>query len=89
MVTGYDYAQGSTTNFYIGLRNVNIDSCNVSPSSELHLLNWAVSQATNLMNVNFIMPKNSSHVGLIMDGGSSGGGSGTFFGDLVSNVCGT
>jgi len=50
----------------------------------IHCLNWAVSQATNLINVNFNMAPNSQHIGIIMDGGSSGGGSGTFMGDLVS-----
>jgi glucan 1,3-beta-glucosidase len=35
-----------------------------------------------LINVDFVMPKGSNHIGIEMNGGSSGGGSGLFMGDL-------
>ena len=50
----------------------------------VYCLNWAVSQATNLINVHFNMPDYSQHIGITMNGGWGGGGSGTFMGDLVS-----
>lgn len=83
LISGYDFGQPSTTNFYIGLRNVILDSTNVRPDNTIYGLNWAVSQATNLINVDFVMPEKSKHVGIEMDGGSSGGGSGLFMGDLT------
>lgn len=52
-------------------------------SVAIYALNWAVSQGTNLINVNFILAPNSQHVGIEMNGGSGGGGSGTFMGDLT------
>lgn len=82
MIAGYDFGQGSTTNFYIGLRNINIDTTGASANDTIYALNWAVSQATNLINVNFTMPEDSNHIGIEMDGGDSGGGSGLFMGDL-------
>jgi glucan 1,3-beta-glucosidase len=85
VVNGYDDGQPSTNNFYIGIRNVRIDTTAVPSSQEIYGLNWAVSQATNLINVHFQMPEGSEHVGIEMDGGSSGGGSGLFMGDLTFN----
>ena len=83
VVAGFDPGQGSTTNFYIGIRNINIDTTAVEETKQIYLLNWAVSQATSLINVNFVMPKNSQHIGIEMNGGSGGGGSGTAMGDLT------
>jgi glucan 1,3-beta-glucosidase len=83
VVDGYDDGQPSTNNFYIGIRNVKIDTTAVPSSQEIYGLNWAVSQATNLINVHFQMPEGSEHVGIEMDGGESGGGSGLFMGDLT------
>jgi glucan 1,3-beta-glucosidase len=83
VVNGYDDGQPSTTNFYIGIRNVKIDTTSVLARQETYGLNWAVSQATNLINVHFEMPEGSEHVGIEMDGGESGGGSGLFMGDLT------
>nr|AQA29327.1 hypothetical protein 34 [Fulvia fulva] len=86
-IDGYDFGQPSTNNFYIGLRNVIIDTTKVAPNATVYGLNWAVSQATNLINVDFRMPADSSHIGIQMDGsrggGDSGGGSGLFMGDLT------
>lgn len=83
IIDGYDFGQPSTTNFYIGVRNIIIDTTAVSSDYTIYGLNWAVSQATNLMNVDFVMPVDSQHIGLEMDGDSSGGGSGLYFGDLT------
>jgi glucan 1,3-beta-glucosidase len=85
VVNGYDDGQPSTNNFYIGIRNVKIDTTAVPSSQEIYGLNWAVSQATNLINVHFQMREESEHVGIEMDGGASGGGSGLFMGDLTFN----
>jgi glucan 1,3-beta-glucosidase len=46
-------------------------------------LNWAVSQATSLIYTNFILAPDSNHIGVEMDGGEGGGGSGTAMGDLT------
>lgn len=46
-------------------------------------LNWAVSQATSLINTNFILAPDSNHIGIEMDGGDSGGGSGLAMADLT------
>lgn len=83
VVNGNDDGQPSTNNFYIGIRNVKIDTMAVASEQEIYGLNWAVSQATNLINVHFRMPSQSQHVGIEMDGGETGGGSGLFMGDLT------
>lgn len=83
VINAHDDGQPSTNNFYIGVRNVEIDTTAVATDQEIYGLNWAVSQATNLINVQFRMPEGSNHVGIEMDGGESGGGSGLFMGDLT------
>lgn len=83
VVDAYDKGTQSTNNFYIGLRNVNIDTTAADPAKTIYALNWAVSQATNLINVDFNMPIDSNHIGIEMNGGTSGGGSGLFMGDLT------
>lgn len=63
---------GSTTNFYIGLKNVVLDSTKVAPAHNITLLNWAVSQAVQLTNVLFNMPNGGvAHTGLSMPQGGS------------------
>lgn len=83
VIDGYDFGQPSTTNFYIGVRNIIIDTTAVSSNFTIYALNWAVSQATNLMDVEFVMPLDSQHIGIEMDGDDSGGGSGLYMGDLT------
>lgn len=83
IVAGFDPGTGSTTNFYIGLRSLNIDSTSVSSNATVSLLNRAVSKATNLIKVNFTMLVGSQHTGIVMNGGNGGGGFGTFLGDLT------
>lgn len=61
---------GGTVNFYIGFKNIVIDSTAVNPSQSLGLLDWTVSQATQITNVVFNMPIGSTgHTGLTTDYG--------------------
>ncbi|KAL4778682.1 pectate lyase superfamily protein-domain-containing protein [Aspergillus varians] len=56
---------GGTINFYIGIKNLVIDSTGLNSSSTITLLDWTVSQATQLTNVEFRMPESpTAHVGL-------------------------
>lgn len=56
---------GGTINFYIGIKNVVIDSTSVDPNRRMVLLDWTVSQATQLTNVVFRMPQGAEgHVGM-------------------------
>ncbi|KAH8692283.1 putative exo-beta-1,3-glucanase [Talaromyces proteolyticus] len=56
---------GGTINFYIGIKNLVIDSTAVNANTSLGLLDWTVSQATQLANVVFNMPDYSTgHVGV-------------------------
>ncbi|KAB2576720.1 Exo-beta-protein [Lasiodiplodia theobromae] len=65
VIYGKDPRYGGTINFYIGLKNVVIDSTAVSPSTSLSLLDWTVSQATQISNVVFNMPNGSTgHIGM-------------------------
>ncbi|OBT38861.1 hypothetical protein VE00_10871 [Pseudogymnoascus sp. WSF 3629] len=65
IIYGKDPNHDGTINFYIGLKNVIIDSTAVSPSQNIALLDWTVSQATQLANVVFNMPNYSTgHVGV-------------------------
>jgi len=65
VIYGKDPRYGGTINFYIGLKNVIIDSTAVDPSKNLVLLDWTVSQATQITNVVFQMPNYSTgHIGM-------------------------
>ncbi|BCR94046.1 glycoside hydrolase family 55 protein [Aspergillus luchuensis] len=56
---------GGTINFYLGIKNIIIDSTGVGADKSITLLDWTVSQATQLTNVGFNMPTNTAkHVGL-------------------------
>lgn len=56
---------GGTVNFYIGIKNVVIDATSVDPNRRLVLLDWTVSQSTQLTNVVFKMPLGAEgHVGM-------------------------
>ena len=69
---GFDSNYDSTINFYIGLRNVVLDSTLVPPSQNITLLDWAVSQNVQLSNVAFRMVKGgTAHTGLSMPEGGS------------------
>jgi glucan 1,3-beta-glucosidase len=56
---------GGTDNFYIGVKNLVIDSTLIPPGNSITLLDWTVSQATQLANVAFKMPDSSTgHIGI-------------------------
>lgn len=82
IIQGFDQSRGlqSTTNFWIGIRNIKLDTTAINVNTGAVALNWPVSQACQLTNVDFIMPNFSQHIGLTMNGG----GSGTIMQDLVS-----
>lgn len=65
IVFAKDPNYGGTVNFYIGLKNVVIDSRKVDPNKRIVLLDWTVSQSTQLTNVVFQMPQGAEgHIGL-------------------------
>ncbi|KAK5991709.1 Glucan endo-1,3-beta-glucosidase BGN13.1 [Cladobotryum mycophilum] len=69
---GHDYHYDSTINFYIGLKNIILDSTMVPPTQNITLLNWAVSQNVQLTNVVFNMASGGvAHTGLSMPEGGS------------------
>ena len=70
----------STLNFHIALKNLQLDSTSISKDTNFTLLDWSVSQATQLTNILFNMPTSSTgHTGIAMPGG----GSGTHMSDLI------
>ncbi|RFU33704.1 hypothetical protein B7463_g2616, partial [Scytalidium lignicola] len=82
MIFSKDPNFDSTINFYIAIKNLVIDSTNISPSTQIKLLDWSVSQATQLSNVVFNMPTFSTgHTGIVMPEG----GSGTLMNDITFN----
>lgn len=78
LVFAKDPALDATTNFYIGIKNLIFDSTSVAAATEFTLLDWSVSQATQLTNNLFQMPQGSLHTGVAMPEG----GSGTYMGNL-------
>lgn len=64
VVNAKDPSYGGTDNFFVGFKNVVIDSTDVGAGVGVTLLDWTVSQATQLTNVLFKMPVGSTHVGL-------------------------
>ena len=78
IVYGKDPGFDSTGNFYQAIKNLIIDSTAVSASTSITLLDWSVSQATQLTNMRFNMPDDSRHTGV----STPEGGSGTYMGDL-------
>ncbi|KAG0653108.1 hypothetical protein D0Z07_0768 [Hyphodiscus hymeniophilus] len=87
MLNGWDLTDGSTVNFYIGVRNIVLDTTGFPASGQMTALNWGVSQGTSLYNVQINMPNSSQHYGIEMlsNAGCCGGGSGTMIGDLTIN----
>ncbi|KAL3453731.1 pectate lyase superfamily protein-domain-containing protein [Aspergillus insuetus] len=65
MVYAKDPNFGGTINFYIGIKNIVLDSTGLNATLSMTLLDWTVSQATQLSNVVFNMPQSpTAHVGL-------------------------
>lgn len=90
VINGNDPITQSTNNFYISIRNLRIDTTGIDPNTNVKAINWAVSQATSLSNVEINMPfGDSQHIGIFMqgrtnsDGSQDYPGSNTMFGDLT------
>ncbi|KAI9793746.1 MAG: hypothetical protein M1833_000692 [Piccolia ochrophora] len=84
LIYGKDPHQYSTTNFYLSIKNLQLDSTGLNKDKDFTLLDWSVSQATQLANLVFNMPNYSAgHTGINMK--YDGGGSGTYMGDLTFN----
>lgn len=65
VVYGKDPNTGGTTNFYIGMKNLVLDSTAIPANQSIALLDWTVSQGTQLANIVFNMPDYSTgHVGV-------------------------
>jgi glucan 1,3-beta-glucosidase len=78
LVYGKDPGLDSTINFYVGIKNLVLDSTAVNPATSFTLLDWSVSQATQLTNTAFHMSPGSAHTGV----STPEGGSGTYMGNL-------
>lgn len=81
IIYGKDPSFDSTVNFYIGVKNIVIDTTGIDKEATIAQLERSVSQATQLTNIVFNMPNDSSHKGIVMQYG----GSGTMMGDLTFN----
>jgi glucan 1,3-beta-glucosidase len=67
IVIAKDPSYGSTDNFFIGIKNIVLDSQSLGRDTVITLLDWSISQATQLSNVVFDMPYDSTgHTGLAM-----------------------
>ena len=73
LIHGYDNAAGDpTTNFFIALKNIVIDTTSIGKDVTVIALGWGVSQACQLTNVKINMPSNSGgHTGIDMSAGSA------------------
>lgn len=70
----------STTTFYIAVKNLQLESTNIDKDKNFTLLDWSVSQGTQLVSLVFNMPTFSTgHTGIAMPEG----GSGTHMSDLI------
>lgn len=75
VIHGYDAHQGeggSTKNFYMAIRNLHINTTQVTVGTRRRGIDWSVSQGCSLTNVHVVMPHGSAHVGVSMDNGGSG-----------------
>ncbi|KAI0134383.1 pectate lyase superfamily protein-domain-containing protein [Xylariales sp. AK1849] len=75
VIHGYDSNQGdgsATKNFYMAVRNINIDTTEVDGDTAAAGIDWSVSQGCSMNSVHITMPDNSKHRGITMDDGGSG-----------------
>lgn len=67
LIIGKDPGYGSTDNFFIWIKNIVLNSQSMPRERVITLLDWSISQATQLANVLFDMPYDSTgHTGLAM-----------------------
>lgn len=75
LINGYDFAtdgSSGTTNFFVAIKNIIIDTTNINKDENVIALNWGVAQACQLTNIKIKMPNNSNgHVGIALDQGST------------------
>lgn len=75
LINGVDFATdgtSGTTNFFVAIKNIVIDTTNIGKDQSVVALNWGVAQACQLTNVRIQMPNNSNgHIGIAMDQGST------------------
>lgn len=75
VINGYDFATdgtGGTTNFFVAIKNIVIDTTNVEKNKSVVALNWGVAQACQLTNVKIRMPRRpQGHIGIAIDQGST------------------
>ncbi|GME53836.1 exo-beta-protein [Neofusicoccum parvum] len=64
VVSGREPRLPGTNGFFVGLRDVVIDSTAVEAGRGLVLVDWTVSQGTQVSGVRFEMPVGGAHVGL-------------------------
>ncbi|KAK0657883.1 pectate lyase superfamily protein-domain-containing protein [Cercophora newfieldiana] len=72
LLFGRDRQRSGLVGFYHGIKNLVLDSTLVPATKGIALLEWSVSQGTQLSNVAFKMPVGSTHVGLLTAGMCSG-----------------
>lgn len=75
LINGYDFATDGTvgtTNFFVAIKNIVIDTTNISKDESVVALNWGVAQACHLSNMRILMPNDSGgHVGIAINQGST------------------
>lgn len=75
LINGFDFATdgtAGTTNFFVGIKNIIIDTTNINKDKDVIALNWGVAQACYLTNIRIQMPSNSgAHIGIAIDQGST------------------
>lgn len=85
LINGADFAtEGSsgTTNFFIAIKNIVIDTTSINKDNTVTALNWGVAQACHLTNIKIQMPNDSKgHTGIDLNQGST-----TIVSDVVSKV---
>ncbi|KAL8770174.1 MAG: hypothetical protein Q9209_004016, partial [Squamulea sp. 1 TL-2023] len=76
LIHGDDYATprgaAGTTNFFVAIKNIVIDTTKIDKDRAVVALNWGVAQACHLTNIKIQMPSNSKgHVGIDINQGST------------------
>ncbi|EKD17927.1 uncharacterized protein L3040_004467 [Drepanopeziza brunnea f. sp. 'multigermtubi'] len=73
LIQGYDFGAGDpTTNFFVALKNIVIDTTSIDKAKSVTGLGWGISQACHLTNIKINMPTDSGgHVGIDMTAGSA------------------
>ncbi|KAK3328017.1 pectate lyase superfamily protein-domain-containing protein [Cercophora scortea] len=76
VINGYDAYQGegsANKNFYMAIRNLQIDTTGIDVRVNATAIDWSVSQGCSFDNIHITMPKlPSNHKGVTMNQGGSG-----------------